>query len=71
MSTENLQQNGSLPVDFHNFNAEIGSLKGSTASVVNEVRIYSKFLPLHPHFFMTSDSLSITILMGNIKGSVF
>ncbi|XP_061172919.1 adhesion G-protein coupled receptor V1-like [Saccostrea echinata] len=38
MSTENLQQNGSLPADFHHhtFTTEIGSLKGSTASVVNE-----------------------------------
>ncbi|XP_062599477.1 uncharacterized protein LOC134260996 [Saccostrea cucullata] len=38
MSTENLQQNGSLPTDFHHhtFTTEIGSLKGSTASVVNE-----------------------------------
>lgn len=37
MSTENLHPSTTVPADFHNtFTTEIGSLKGSTASVVNE-----------------------------------
>lgn len=40
MSTENLHHSTTVPADFHNtFTTEIGSLKGSTASVVNEVGV--------------------------------